>query len=55
MRFAPDAGGGAASGCNPNRQLIVEAVSKENPAKPLSDAAIAEILASHGIHLVEYK
>ena len=33
------------------RQLIVEAVSKENPAKPLSDAAIAEILASHGIHL----
>lgn len=33
------------------RQLIVEAVAKENPAKPLSDAAIAEILASHGIHL----
>ena len=33
------------------RQLLVEAVSKENPAKPLSDAAIAEILASHGIHL----
>lgn len=33
------------------RQLIVEIVSKENPAKPLSDAAIAEILAEQGIYL----
>lgn len=33
------------------RRLIVEAVAGENPAKPLSDAALAEILAARGIHL----
>lgn len=33
------------------RRLIVEAVAAEDPAKPLSDAAIADILAGKGIHL----
>lgn len=33
------------------RRLIVEAVSKEDPSKPLSDAAIVDILSQQGIHL----
>ena len=31
------------------RRRIVEIIASENPAKPLSDGAIAEMLASEGI------
>ena len=42
---------GEAASAAAARRLIVEAIAQENPAKPLSDAAIAEILAEQGIHL----
>lgn len=42
---------GEAASAAAARRLIVEAVAAEDPAKPLSDAAIVEILAGKGVHL----
>lgn len=42
---------GEAASAAAARSLIVEAVGNENPAKPLSDAAIVEILAAQGVHV----